>query len=307
MCNVLTGYQTFGNLAAATTYELDVALPYMVLEEECLTQLEISIKEPLTTTTTMTFFYAEAYLIRAANLERILIDRGVVVGGFGQRNFVGFVGRIGYSDGDFLHIVMKNTSGQSVTWNVEAAYEKWSSGPDAYKGNCQGISRLAKNVRVFQTAHRVATQGNGAGGAVVIDLSFASASRLVMLSVLNSGTNTLGITANDEDFARLAKLGYAGSALANAYSLPSIGANASTSDNNASCVGLLFPAGSVLTLEQAGAGAQNDTMTVAFVFEVLGIPEPVVWSKARSTNQADVALAASTITEANTWCCTVSP
>ena len=159
----------------------------------------------------------------------------------------------------------------------------------------------AKNVWYLYQARRVATQANAAGGAIIVDISVAAGqiAKLVSLQILNSGTNSLYCYLYDEDVAESNRLGGVGSAAGNRLEFPSIGANANAAGNFASSEGLLLGPGQLLSVFQLGAGIQNDTLTVAVTL-LLSTNTAPTWSKARSTNEADVTLAASTISTANT-------
>lgn len=154
----------------------------------------------------------------------------------------------------------------------------------------------------YYTARRVATQSNAAGGAIIVDISPATGQtfELIDLRVANSGNNTLSIYKVDEDNADAAPYGGVGAAATNVLSLPSFGSVASNSGNLIDSRGARIVQGQKLTCRQANAGAQNDTMTIAVTLKLTGSKATPTWSKARSTNEADVALATSTITAANT-------
>ena len=150
-------------------------------------------------------------------------------------------------------------------------------------------------------ARRVATQANVAGGAVIVDISPAAGQtvRLVSLGARNSGTNTLNIFIYDEDNAinpYQAYLANVGSAAGNTFHLPSLGSAASASANIESSQNIYVAAGQKLSIVQTGAGAQNDTLTVAVTLVLIGSSVEPTWDKSRSTNAADVTLSASTIT-----------
>lgn len=162
--------------------------------------------------------------------------------------------------------------------------------------------RVAHTPRVFYTARRVATQANGGGGAVIIDVTCAAGQmmRLISASMANSGTNTCAIIVYDEDNASTCQYAYVGSAATTSCRLPSIGSAATASSNIANSQDLIVLPGQKLSFAQSGAGAQNDTITVAVVFELIGTDDEPTWSVARSTNAGSVTLAASTISAANT-------
>lgn len=156
----------------------------------------------------------------------------------------------------------------------------------------------------FYQARRVATQANAAGGAVVIDITPATGQMLIVrhLTVRNSGNNSLYVEVMDEDNATHQALAAAAAAAGLNWSMPF---SPATDDNSiadgsvASSMDLRVLQGQKLTVYQAGAGVQNDTLTVAVTIELIGINSDPTWSKARSTNESDVSLAASTISSTN--------
>lgn len=301
MCG--TGPGGYGTLTAAATTTITYALPFSAGHEEALTQVEVSMKETIDTTTTEALMYAEVFLVRFGGVTRLLLDRGVVVGGFGQRNFVGMIGRVGYSDGDYLAIVLNNFSAVTVTYNITTAYETWLSSEDAYKGNCQGFTRLAKKTRVFHQVSRTSTQANAGGGKMLIDISFATGQAAILRSAYtaNSGTNTLNNLILDEDNNTVCYLGGAASAAGTSNSYPSVGTVTDATGNKMNSTDLLISPAQVISMQQTGAGAQNDTLRVYLNLELFGNYTTPTWSKARSTNQADVTIAATTISDVNQY------
>lgn len=151
-------------------------------------------------------------------------------------------------------------------------------------------------------ARRIAQQTNAAGGAITIDIAANAGQiiRLLALKALNSGNNGLYVNVYDEDNALANKYAIIGAAAATTCHLPAIGTDASTSNNNASSIDLILAPGEKLSIVQSGAGVQNDTLTVAVKMELFNVRTSPTWDKSRSTNQADVTLAASTISTANT-------
>ena len=156
------------------------------------------------------------------------------------------------------------------------------------------------NIAWMYQARRVATQANAAGGKVLVDIAVPSGTvaRLVVARADNSGTNSIAWRLYDEDDELMATLGVVGSAGATNLSVPTIG-TAPATNNNIHSLGQLIPPGAKFTAEQSGAGAQNDTLTIAIILLMSSPVEPT-WVKTRSTNVADVTIAASTISAANT-------
>lgn len=151
-------------------------------------------------------------------------------------------------------------------------------------------------------ARRVATQGNAAGGAIVLDLTCTVPFYVLRLSAINSGTNTLRVAIGDEDGNTIAMWGSLSSAAANNLTIPrSYTATTSTIviDSSHLLSNLVAP-GSTLTVFQSEAGVQNDTLAVSIQC-LMQRQEPLTWDKSRSTNAANVTLATSTISTTNTW------
>ena len=152
-------------------------------------------------------------------------------------------------------------------------------------------------------ARRVATQANAAGGAVVVDISLASGqiARIISIRGLNSGNNGISCLIVDEDNATHAQLASISAAGGANFNLPAaVLAGAATTSSMAQSSGFILASGQKLTIMQSAAGAQNDTMTICITLELFNLPTVPTWSKDRSTNAADVTLAASTISAANT-------
>lgn len=166
------------------------------------------------------------------------------------------------------------------------------------------LIRTPARTRWFYNVRRVATQANAGGGAIIIDITCPTGQlyKLVSCRGANSGTNTLIAVIADEDLATDMTLAEIASAAGTKFSLPSIGSTSGTSANIANSTGLLFGQAHTLSIYQTGAGIANDTLTISMTLEVLnpkGTTTPI-YSKDRSTNAADVTLAASTISATNT-------
>ncbi len=188
------------------------------------------------------------------------------------------------------HLDVKGPSG----WWLYAG-KQGTNGWELYK------TRASPNGWLWQ-ARRIATQANVAGGKVLIDIAIptGTVAKLVSLSVANSGTNSAYCYLLDEDNGQCGQLAAVGSGAGTNYNLPSIGGTSATSGNIQHGLAQLIGPGMKLSIQQAGAGAQSDTMAVGIVLLLStddGIP---TWSIARSTNPGDVTLAASTISTDNT-------
>jgi hypothetical protein len=157
---------------------------------------------------------------------------------------------------------------------------------------------------VYQ-ARRVATQANAGGGAMVIDISPTVLARVLQMQIASAGANhSMAIRSYDEDNAVAGYLASVGSVANPFMVIPSVGVAATASGNIRDTTNLHVAPGMKLTAMTLEAGAQNDTLTTA-VTMLLPITaasdgSDVTWSKARSTNEADVTLADSTISAANT-------
>ena len=163
------------------------------------------------------------------------------------------------------------------------------------------LFKTANNPWYLYQARRVATQANVGGGAVIVDIALGAGQVgwIELSTFTNSGTNGLFVDVLDEDNMIVGRLAGIASAAGNALRVPSIGTAASASLNVNESVRRYLGPGMKWSIYQTGAGAQNDTLTVAVTLFLSTNTEPT-WDKSRSTNAADVTLAASTISVANT-------
>jgi len=165
------------------------------------------------------------------------------------------------------------------------------------------MMQRGENVWWLYQARRIATQGNVAGGLVVLDIALSAGQVAKLISChaeSNATAHSLYMDINDEDDAQHARLARITGAIASvAVDIPSQGTSATASLNVADTTNLLVGPGQKLVARTNEAGAQNDTLTVAMTL-LLSTPTQPTWSKARSANEADVTLAASTISAANT-------
>ena len=137
----------------------------------------------------------------------------------------------------------------------------------------------------------VATQTNAAGGAIVIQFTPGAGNyvQLIQANAINSGTNTAICQVRDSAGNNLGTLANIASAATTGFSLPSIGAVATTSGNTANSQGIRIYGTDQLRIYQSGAGVQNDTLIVSWRMYIRSSTAPTV-SKANSTNAADVTL-----------------
>lgn len=159
-----------------------------------------------------------------------------------------------------------------------------------------------KMCMIYQ-ARRVAQQTNAGGGAIVIDIAAETPFEILGVRALNSGNNSIIVATYDEDNAFGVQWANVGAAAGTSAYLPSVGSTAGAAANIAQSTKCTVPPGSVLAAAQGGAGVQNDTLTLYVVlkFPITAQLGDITWSVARSTNFTDVTLAASTISDANTW------
>lgn len=149
--------------------------------------------------------------------------------------------------------------------------------------------------RNLYICRQTAKQTNAGGGAILVDLTCASGMmfELVSMQAVNSGTNTLVCriydSANDTHLNNISSMG---SAAGTNFNLPSVGGTAATSSNTPLSLGLKVGPGQKLTALQTGVGLQNDELMVAvsLLLPITATAADISWSKARSTNAADVTL-----------------
>jgi hypothetical protein len=135
----------------------------------------------------------------------------------------------------------------------------------------------------------VATQANAAGGAIALDITPGAGNfiELIVGHVKNSGTNGINGYVYDSANNTVTNFAYANSGAGTSQNYPSIGSSAGASGNFSNSVGLRVYGTDKFSILQAGAGAQNDTLTIAIRCYCKSAP---TISKARSTNAADVTL-----------------
>lgn len=139
-------------------------------------------------------------------------------------------------------------------------------------------------------------QGNAAGGAVKVDITpggSASGFYVTQMNATNSGTNTLTVRIYDNVSAldTLFIPGSLSSAAGVNLNLPAQGTTPQTSTNSPSSnqpYGLETSGTEVYAVEQSGAGAQNDLITVQLKIWFYGVLP--TFSVARSTNAGNVTL-----------------
>ncbi len=145
----------------------------------------------------------------------------------------------------------------------------------------------------------VVTQANGAGGAVVVDVAPLQGLSMIIISAkgANSGANSLDMTRVDEDNVEVFRFVDVASAGQTAGIMPqtqsAAGASASLADSTP-VETRLFRADDKFSIFQAGAGAQNDTLTIA-IRAFLSSPERPLVIKSRSTNAGDVTIGTPTV------------
>lgn len=141
-------------------------------------------------------------------------------------------------------------------------------------------------------------QANGAGGAIVLDVSPSAGNAIIVMWArgVNSGTNTLQILRTDEDNNQGPFLSSIGSGGATVGTIPRAFTSLTTSDfiDSTDILARTFRGDDRLTIQQTGAGAQNDTLILDLRAFLSSSLLPSV-AKGRSTNQGDVTIAAPTV------------
>ncbi len=136
-------------------------------------------------------------------------------------------------------------------------------------------------------------QANGAGGAIVLDFPPAVDDTMIITQAyaINSGTNALEMRRTDEDNNQnILYLSVASAATVEA-TIPRTFSETGDSGFHDSTDPMtrLYRGDDIFTIQQTGAGAQNDTLIVALRAFLSSFTIPTV-SKARSTNSADVTI-----------------
>ncbi len=144
----------------------------------------------------------------------------------------------------------------------------------------------------------VVTQANGAGGAIVVDLSPVAGMTMIVasFSALNSGNNGLILTSRDEDVNEGQRFIEIASAGQTSATIPR-GIEGSASQLNTDSIPMetrIYRASDRFSVQQTGAGAQNDTLTLMMRALLSSAERPLV-SKGRSTNPSDVTIATPTV------------
>lgn len=142
-------------------------------------------------------------------------------------------------------------------------------------------------------------QANGAGGAIVIDFAPLQGTTMIVMMAAgeNSGTNSLQMLRSDEDNNRSGFYLDVASAATVQGAIPQSLSNSGTDAlkiDSTSMETRLFRADDRFTIQQTGAGAQNDTMLVVLRALLSSASRPIV-SQARSTNPGDVTIATPTV------------
>lgn len=148
-------------------------------------------------------------------------------------------------------------------------------------------------------AYRASTaQANGAGGAIVLDITPAVGETMIIMeaSGSNSGTNGVRIERTDEDSNIAARYVDVASAGTSKGALPQEASGSTTNTLVVTSVPMearLFRGDDLFTIKQTGAGAQNDTLIIVVRAFLSEATMPTV-AKGRSTNPGDVTIAAAT-------------
>lgn len=142
----------------------------------------------------------------------------------------------------------------------------------------------------------VTTQANAGGGAILLDIEPAEGDQMVLayLVATNSGTNGFLLRVYDEDNNTGGQFGTVASAATTIVRLPASGDPATTDDNVADSSFLLVRGDNLFTIQQTGAGAADDTLTLSMAWYLENNTIPTV-DKSRSTNPNDVTIATPTV------------
>ncbi len=148
-------------------------------------------------------------------------------------------------------------------------------------------------------AFRASTaQANAAGGAIVLDVSPDPGDTMIVMWArgVNSGTNTLQILRVDEDNNQGPFLSSIGSGAGTVATMPRGFTTLTTSDfiDSTDLHSRTFRGDDRFTIQQTGAGAQNDTLVIDLRAYLSSSSIPTV-AKGRSTNQANVTIATPTV------------
>lgn len=138
----------------------------------------------------------------------------------------------------------------------------------------------------------VYTQANGAGGAIVVDVAPARGQTMIIMHAygINSGTNALQMLRNDEDDATSTMYLDVASAATTEGAIPQNLAGSGTDGRRIDSTPQetrFFRGDDQFTVQQTGAGAQNDTLTIDLRAFLSG-PAIPARSVLRSTNPGDV-------------------
>lgn len=149
-------------------------------------------------------------------------------------------------------------------------------------------------------ARRVATDANAAGNPMIVDVSLASGQLARLISAqcvsVTVATHTLACYLLDEDNAIHAPLALRVTAATNSFNLPSIGVVSSDTNNLINSVGLIIPSAAKLAFQTGTASANaGDTLTIGMVLELFNVNTVPTWVHTRSTDTANITLAANTI------------
>ncbi len=142
-------------------------------------------------------------------------------------------------------------------------------------------------------------QANGAGGAIFVDFAPVAGQTMIIMRchAINSGTNGLRMSSNDEDNVDAPLYLFISSAANVEGGLPRLSPSGSTDTGIVGTEPIetrMFRQGDKFSIAQTGAGAQNDTMLVTIRAFLSSAERPIVL-KARSTNPGDVTIATPTV------------
>lgn len=142
------------------------------------------------------------------------------------------------------------------------------------------------------------TQANAAGGAIIVDIANALSSRFVVLEfeAINSGTNAIQTNVTDSANKVVGSFGNIASGAGTVQNWPTgstVTSTAAVSPSNDPRF-LIIAGTDRLTVQQTGAGAQNDTFRLTCRLLVYGAVPTL--SVTRSTNAGNVSATAGSAT-----------
>jgi len=206
-------------------------------------------------------------------------------------------GQLPLVSGGDLVVKWTNPTGTAVIVRVDAFIDEEASGDSAPGWTDETL----RPIGYLWSARRIATQNNGAGGGIVVRISVPSGVYATLISARHvspaSAGNIPAANIFDEDSVEHLRLSAMGAGAAREVNMPAPGTATSTNNNMATSEGLRFGPGMFLTFSDSAA-LQTETSTIAVTLLLSDAIAPT-WDTTGSGGT--VALAASTISDLNTW------